>query len=448
MINKKWLLISFLSVLTIFLFVNSQIAESFGGESTEVKHNKQIEIDDEIMSKDYNSLTKEEKKRLEKIQKLQEPKQSLYQKRAAKHLANDQPHTWADYEKKSAEYKNSELQDFNPKFKRDPRLSKAPEPEFQVVRYNYPAGSREINLVPLKTVRNAKSQGVISPDGKMVVYSDVNYDTGMKKTSSSVYVINVNANETRAQRRVNYIHGRENRLKEIEEELEKNPNLKKHEIDFKKAEIKQLQKDIKQLKLAHEQQSEEENNAVQNNSQAALMARALVQAHIKDQQKTPILSSGVYDMDYGISRTLTVIDWSNNSKRVLMKEKIGQDGSGIWQTNIWVYDFETGEAKKLDEIRQAIDYYWKKDRMVDLYNYRFDLYPLGWDAQHSDRVLTYVYGYTKDPGVPPKFLGTWSIDYKGEQSHLVSVTKTGYIVQANGFCLQGKNLEFYEREKY
>ena len=166
---------------------------------------------------------------------------------------------------------------------------------------------------------------------------------------------------------------------------------------------------------------------------------------IKDRINKPIMSSGLYDMDYGIQKTLTVVDWSQSGKQLLVKEKILKDGDGVWQTNILVYDFETNTTKKLDEVRQAIQYYWNKNQRLDLYYYRFDIYPLGWDANHPDRVLLYAYGYNKNTGETPKFLGTWSIDYKGEQSHLVSVLQTGYIVQANGFCLKAKNLEHYER---
>ena len=128
-----------------------------------------------------------------------------------------------------------------------------------------------------------------------------------------------------------------------------------------------------------------------------------------------------------------------------MKEKIQKEGDGLWQTNIWVYDLNTKTSKKLDAIRQAVEYYWNKNQIVDLYYYRFDIYPLGWDAQRKDKILAYVYGYNKNSGATPKFLGTWAIDSKGEASQLISVQKTGYVIQANGFCLRTKNLEYYEQ---
>ena len=80
-----------------------------------------------------------------------------------------------------------------------------------------------------------------------------------------------------------------------------------------------------------------------------------------------------------------------------------------------------------------------------MHYYRFDIYPLGWDAQRKDKILTYIYGYNKNTGSTPKFLGTWATDADGSFSQLISVQKTGYVIQANGFCLKTKNLEYYER---
>ena len=434
-----------IGIIVLLLFFCSSYSAADSGQSTESFSKSQAEIDDEILSKDINDLTKDELKRLKVINQSKTIKRSGYEKRAARYLANDQPKTVEDYEKQSADIKNSELYDFNPKFKKDPSLAKAPEPEFQVVRYNYPAGSREINLSTLKTNRVAKAQGVLSPDYTKIVYSDVNYDPGMRKSSSNVYIIPVKPPETQAQKRAKFLNAKKEILKECNEKLAQDKTLTSVEKKILKDKIKSLTKEIKQLEKTNLEQDKQEVSTPQVETPATLAGKALMQAHIKDQNKTPIMTSGLYDVDYGIQKTLTVVDWSQSGKQLLVKEKILKDGDGLWQTNILVYDFETGKTKKLDEIRQAIEYYWNKNQRIDLYYYRFDLYPLGWDAQHPDRILLYAFGYNKNTGASPKFLGTWSIDYKGEQSHLVSVLKTGYIVQANGFCLRAKNLEYYER---
>lgn len=438
----KSILIVFLTLLlgTCFIHAKTEIKPT-----AEELHREQIKKDDEILSKNPQDLTQEELKRLEEIKKAQTIKRSDYEKRNARFMANDQPKTYEEYEAKSVDIKSSDLQDFNPLFEKDPRLSYAPEPEFEVVRYNYPAGSREINLSRLKTTRYARSQGVLSPNHSMVVYSDVNYDVGMRKSSSNVYIIPVNPTETQAQKRAKFLLTKEEQLKKLNEELKNTPDKKSVEAKVLKDKIKILTKEVNRIKASNEELDEQELLAIQNDTPAIRAGKALMQAHIKDKIKKPIMSSGEEDMDYGVQRTLTVVDWSQNGEKLLLKEKIAKDGDGTWQTNIWVYDFKTGNTKKLNEVRQAIEYYWNKNQQIDLHYHRFDIYPLGWDAKHPDRVLLYAYGYNKTTGTSPKFLGTWSIDYKGEQSQLISVLHTGYIVQANGFCLRVKHLEHYER---
>ena len=428
-----------------FLSIGLLKVDASKGKSTELTHDEQVQKDDEILAKDISDLTPEELKRLEKIKAAQVQKRSGYEKRAIKKLANDQPKTYAEYEKMSAELKNSELHDFNPQFKKDPKLVHVPDPEIQIVRYNYPAGSREIDLTQLKTTRHVNSKGVLSPDGKLVVYTDVDYTPGLHKTSSNAYIIPVVQNQTKTQKRMTYLQQKENKLLTLTQEVETNKSLSMQERRQKKEEIKKLNEEVKKLRTQNLVQDQNDALASQNDTPAQTKAKSLMQAHIKDRIKEPILSSGLYDMDFGVQRTLTVVDWSNDSKKILLKEKIAQEGDGLWQTNLWVYDLDTNSAKKLDEIRQAVEYYWNKDRIVDLHYYRFDLYPLGWDAQHKNRILLYVYGYNKQSGAAPKFLGTWSIDAEGKQSQLLSILKTGYIVEANGFCLKTKNMEYYEK---
>lgn len=440
----KKILTSFLILFAVFTIGYTE-AKNQNGLSTEELHRLQVQKDDEILAKDPSTLTVEEQIRLQQIKKAQTQKRSLYEQRGMRKLANEQPKTYDEYEKMSEEIKSKDLNDFNPQFKKDPYYEKVPEPKIEVVRYNYPAGSKEINLNSLITNRHAHSTGVISPDNTKVAYTDVNYEVNMRKASSDIYIIPVNPLESKTQKRLKYLQSKEAQLNTMKTELEQNKNLTRVEKQILKDKIKELSKEIEKLRIANQAQNEEDNRASQNDTPAQRTGKLLLQAHIKDRIKEPILSSGIYNNDYGVQRILTIVDWSQNSKLLAVKEKISKEGDGTWQTNLWVYDFETGKSKKLDEVRQAIEYYWNKNRSVDLYYHRFDIYPLGWDAQHPDRILLYAYGYNKNSGNSPKFLGTWSIDYKGEQSHLVSVLKTNYIVQANGFCLKTKNVDYYER---
>ena len=438
---KKRIFLIIVAIMSVCLCVANVYAAK--GVSTEDAHRVQVEKDDEILAKDISDLTPEEMKRYQQIQKAQEIKRSRYEQRAIRKLANSQPKTYDEYEKMSQDIKTSDLQDFNPQFKKDETMAKVPDPEFQVVRYNYPAGSREINLSTLKSDRHINSQGVLSPDEKYVVYSEVDYNTSLHKTSSNLYLIPVVGVDVKTQKRKAYLLEKENKLYQMTQELETDKTLTGVQKRIKKDELVKFRAEVEALRKEDYQKDKEDALAAQNDTPAQKKVKALMYAHVKDKVKEPILSTGLYDTDYGVQRTLTVVDWSDDSQKILIKEKIAQEGDGIWQTNIWVYDLSTKEATKLDAIRQAVEYYWNKDRIIDLHYYRFDIYPLGWDSQRPDKILAYVYGYNKQSGQTPKFLGTWGIDSKGEQTQLLSVLQTGFIIQANGFCLKTKNLEYY-----
>lgn len=442
---KQYFLLGYLIITFVLTSVIINPSYAKKGKSTEITHQEQVLLDDIILEKNIEDLTPEELARLKKIQSAQEQKRSLYEKRAIKKLSNGQPKTYSDYEKMSIDVKTSDLEDFNPKFQKDPKLAKVPMPEFQVTRYNYPAGSREINLNALKSERHVNSQGVLSPDGKTVVYSDVDYVVSLHKTSSNVYLIPVKPTDIKVQRRKENLLQKENELYQLTQDIANDKMLSSSQKRAKKEKLKKFREEVEVLRKEDYQLDKEEALAAQNDTPAQKKAKALMNVNIKDKIKTPILSTGLYETDYGVQRTLTVVDWSEDSNKILLKEKIAQEKSGLWQTNIWVYDVTTKEAIKLDAIRQAIEYYWNKDRIVDLYYYHFDIYPLGWDAQRPDKILLYAFGYSKKSGNSPKFLGTWSIDSKNEKSQLISILKTGFIVQANGFCLKAKNLEYYER---
>lgn len=150
-------------------------------------------------------------------------------------------------------------------------------------------------------------------------------------------------------------------------------------------------------------------------------------------EKTPIMSTGIDDLQQKAFKTLVLVDWSKDGKKLAVKEKIGSTLDGIWQTNLLVYDFDKKQTKNLNEIREAIKYWWKNNENLDLVDYMWDIYPVGWDSVNPDRIIVYAYAYTKSN---PKFLGTWSVDYKGERSELMSLKSTDFAISTNGLILK------------
>ncbi len=164
----------------------------------------------------------------------------------------------------------------------------------------------------------------------------------------------------------------------------------------------------------------------------------IMAAHVANKLPDPILSTDKSQDNYGTFRTLTPIDFSAGSTKLLVKEKTGNTRDGIWRTVPVVYDFEQKKSYRLTEVRDAIIHYWKTNRDIDLDDKRWDIYPLGFiqDGQQVEgqpppveRVLVDAYAYT---GRKPIHLGVWSVDPQGEQSRLMSFDKNDFDIPMHG----------------
>lgn len=152
-------------------------------------------------------------------------------------------------------------------------------------------------------------------------------------------------------------------------------------------------------------------------------------ANVVNKIQEPILSTDNSIDNFGTFRTLTPVDFSVDGTKILVKEKIGNKSDGIWQTNAWVYDFVNKTSYNLVEVRDSIVYYWKETTGLNLDDKRWDIYPLGFDLNTPDRIIVNALAYTGDI---PVNLGTWSIDFKGEQSRLVTFDSSAVKVSMNG----------------
>lgn len=155
-------------------------------------------------------------------------------------------------------------------------------------------------------------------------------------------------------------------------------------------------------------------------------------ANVVNKEQKPILSTEKSTDRKFIFRTLTPIDFSKDNSKLVIKEKIGYKYDGIWETDLWVYDFTIKQAKKLTVLRDAIVNYWQQYETTDLTDKRWDIYPLGFDANNDNRILVNAYAFT---GSVPKFLGIWSIDTENKNAKLESLTSINVPVSVIGYRL-------------
>ncbi len=160
---------------------------------------------------------------------------------------------------------------------------------------------------------------------------------------------------------------------------------------------------------------------------------ALYMTNVIEGNVNPIVEVGADEFQNYQFKTLFPIDWSKDSSKIAFKEKIGSNFEETWQTNVIIYDFKTKSWKRLSAVREAIIYWWRENKQIDLKDYMWDIFPVGWDKNNPERLVVYAYAFTHER---PLFLGTWSIDYNEEKSMLLSIDSTNVEIDLNGLGLK------------
>lgn len=170
--------------------------------------------------------------------------------------------------------------------------------------------------------------------------------------------------------------------------------------------------------------------------------KKILKANIAKKISEPILSTDKSIDNYAAFRTLTPVDFSVDGSKLLVKQKIGSREDGIWETLAFVYDFNNKTDYDLSEIRDAIVYFWQEYMDLNLDEKRWDIYPIGFDKENPDRIIVQAFAFT---GERPVFLGTWSVDWQGNQSRIVSFDKNVEpLVSINGYKVIQDGIEDYQ----
>lgn len=152
--------------------------------------------------------------------------------------------------------------------------------------------------------------------------------------------------------------------------------------------------------------------------------------HLKDRK---ILTSLGYNriIPYGF-QTLTVVDWSANSKKLLYKQKTGILHLGLRTSDIWVYDMDKGVATIYPAVHRVIKHYWQQRNLPHIHELAWDIQPLGWEPDSDQSILLKAWAYDKEE---KKFLGLWRYDVDAGRTRLVSLEDAPVPVAANGWLV-------------
>lgn len=275
----------------------------------------------------------------------------------------------------------------------NPKLVEKLDPQTFFEKYNSAPGSRELNLEKLKIDKSARSQGVISPDFKLMAYTESYYHPSNRQTASAFFIYPLDTSKGKKQR--------------------------------------------------------------------VLDANVFAGA-----KKTPLISTTNETLKEFLFSSFTVVDWSKDAKRVLLKEKIGSEIDGVYQTNIWVYFLDekagandktdikedskssTGKNKasknegaiypygrKYERLNDTIKQYWFYTNKLNLNHYRWDVKPLGFLAENENIIVCIAHTYD-EKNKEHIFLGSWSIDIStGEINLLSTLASDNFEISTNGLVI-------------
>ena len=154
----------------------------------------------------------------------------------------------------------------------------------------------------------------------------------------------------------------------------------------------------------------------------------------KQLQRTPVLLSGFKEQYNHLFNGLSLVDWSSDSNKVLIKELVGSTIGGIYRTNLYVYYVDSEKTVKLSNFTEAITNYYLDIENLQLVKYRYVIEPMGFSADNDNFVVIKFYVY--DAYGNKMFLGLWGYDLEDNKTLLISKTNPSTSISANGLVLK------------
>ena len=242
----------------------------------------------------------------------------------------------------------------------DPKKYFIPEFKYVFERYNYPQGTRELNIEDVKN-KLAMYPYLVADNGcRFVAYPFYYFSPNTNQISSNFYVEKLDTTKTKTKRILDYNH--------------------------------------------------------------------------KAQERTPIIEAGTKEEYPNLFNGLTLVDWSSDSKKLLIKEKIGSTFGGVYKTNLYLHfmgnDVEAGKTIKLEKFDLAIKQYYTEWENKQIIKYRYDILPLGFSADNDNIIIALCYVFSKTG--EKIFLGKWGYNLATDTVLLFSKTDNTADISVNG----------------
>jgi len=154
----------------------------------------------------------------------------------------------------------------------------------------------------------------------------------------------------------------------------------------------------------------------------------------KQLKRTPVLLSGFKEQYEHLYSGVSLVDWSADSNKVLIKERIGSTIGGIYKTQLYVYFIDKDKTVKLSNFNDAIVNYYTDYKNFNLNAVKYDIEPLGFNSVNDDMVIAYCYTYNTEG--KKIFMGVWGYNLSENKTILISKTNNSPLISSNGLVLK------------
>lgn len=154
----------------------------------------------------------------------------------------------------------------------------------------------------------------------------------------------------------------------------------------------------------------------------------------KQLKRMPVLVSGFKEQYKNLFNGLSLVDWSADNNKVLIKEEIGSTLGGIYQTMLYVYFVDRDETIRLSNFNYYLADYFQNYENIAINHHKYTIEPLGFSAQDDNLILVYLYMYDKTGA--KIFSGVWGYNLDNNKIILISKTNPVVSVSSNGLALK------------
>ena len=166
--------------------------------------------------------------------------------------------------------------------------------------------------------------------------------------------------------------------------------------------------------------------------------KRILEYNHNSKERYPIIKAGMKENYKNLFNGLTLVDWSKDNKKLLIKEKTGSTFGGIYRTYLYIHfldnENEKGYTIKLTGLNDAIEEYFLDYDNMQMAKYLYDIEPQGFSAENDNLVIVLCYIY--DTEGKKLFMGSWGYDIEKNRVVLLSKTKKDFSISTNGLILK------------